>query len=381
MWLQRIRRFLLVGLLLGVVFPASAQQVIYFENFEGGPGGVRIDKIKRYPMNPEIVSSDPIFPAAFPPPSGRFAVRAHDKSKTFYGLGSVVGGPVIDLNNPQFRYAAIEARIFLDEAPGRSDIANNALIAVDDTGATERYYRFGHARDSIYFHYFNASNFTESQYDPELASGLAIPGWHTLTMRFDGPGKIYFYVDGRQTFFSPVEQNDVTRFRMGVLGWDRYESRPIIADDFKVMLYSSPPSGQGSGSVSVPGKTSPMVPFVRTDTLPAVSSTPLTWYTDTNRAVQLAQSSGKKFLVFFHLPGHSKTSEMERGVFSDPTTRATLQKFILVKLDGRVNKPLTERYGVYKYPTLVVIDMQGRIYWEYRGVIQPTDLNRSLARF
>ena len=364
--------FLLLSILL-ITTNLIAQRVVFFNDFEKGPGSP-VEKIKRYPMVPEIVSSDPTYPAAFPPPSGKFAARAQDKAREYHGLGSVVGGPVIDLNDPAQQYAAIEAKIYLvQNPPDTSEVSNYALIALEDFGETEKYYRFGYARQSIYFHFFNSSNFTESLFDPELGSQLQIPGWHTFTMRFNGPNKVHFYVDNQEVFYSPVEQSDITRFRLGVLGWDRYSFRPTIADDLKVMLYDSPPRERA-------GK-SPMEDLLNLRKIPPSATQQITWYTDPNQAINASQTSGKKFLVFFYLPNHSKTRTMEQGPLSDPLTQAMISQLIPIKLDGTKYKDITKRYNVYKYPSLIVIDMQGRIYWEYKGVISADDLNRSLARF
>lgn len=364
-----------VFLVLGLVWLQNVytQDVIYFENFESG-AQVKVNKIKRYPMNPEIVSADPSYLQAFPPPSGRFAIRAQDKNRSYFGLGSIVAGPSIDLSLPEQQYAAIEAKIYLSPSAS-SEINNNALIAVDDSGKIEKYYRFGYSNGSVYFHLFNRVNFTESLYDPDMGASLQIPGWHSFAMRFSGQGKVYFYVDGKQPFFSPVEQTEVTSFRMGVLGWDKNSYRPVLADDFKVTLYHDPPTD----SVSTP---KPQLPsFFSKDSTPNPLPQSVTWYTDPEQALQAAQTSGKKFLILFYLPDHPKTSEIERQIISNPSAQPILQKFVLLKLNGRIHTQMVEKYQIFKFPTSLVIDMQGRVYWEYRDVISPEDLNRSLARF
>ncbi len=361
----------LILVFLLILSSAVSQQVIYSEDFEGG-AGTRIGKIKRYPMAPEIVRSDSTFPDAFPPPSGRYAVRAQDSAHQFYGLGSVVAGPVIDLNNTSQQYVAIEAKLYV--APSERFDANNvALIAINDVGSVETYYRFGYGNSNVYFHYFYGADFTESVYDPILGESLEVPGWHTFTMRFEGRNQVNLYVDGKKVMFSPVYMSDITRFQMGVLGWDRSAARPILADDFKVTLYSSP-SSDIAPSFPTPVRTQPgLTPGTRVSIVP--------WYTDTNQAVQAAQASGKLFLVLFYASGHPRTQEIESKTLNNPMVQATINKFIPVKLDIKGNRPVADRYNIFKIPTLIVIDMQGRIYWEYRGVISPDDLNQSLARF
>jgi hypothetical protein len=359
--------------------PGIPQKVIFFEDFEKGPASL-VDKIKRYPMNPEIVSSDSVFPGAFPPPSGKFVARALDNDHNFFGLGSIVAGPEINLNQPDQKYAGIESRIFL--APSaKSDTNNFALIAVDDREKIERYYRFGYKNGSIYFSIFDGAGFMESLYDPEISPSLVIPGWHVFSIRFDGPGRFFCYVDGKPTFFSPVERSDIQVFRMGVLGWDRQRFNPVLADDFRITLYSSPPEPTRMVYQPAPG-----VPVSATPAPSVVSSAPFAsqqniWYENTAQAVQEAQKTGKKFLVFFYIANHAKSQQMEQKVFKDPSVQATLNKFVLVKLDGRVNAADADRYGIFKYPTLLVLDLQGRVYWEYLDVPYPQELNLSLSRF
>lgn len=366
----------LVMLLFSAEFSFVAGQTIYEENFERGAQS-QVDKIRRYPMSPEIVSYDNSYPGAFPPPSGTHAVKAQDQNRSYNGLGSVVAGPVIDLNDPQMKYAEIQAKLYLTSSNDFQQ-ANQAIIAVNNQEKVERYYRFGYGDSSIYFHYFDGSNFTESLFDPQLASQLRIPGWHTFSMRFDGPAKIFCYVDGKQTFFTPVRQSDVNLFRLGALGWDRQRFRPILADDFKVILHSEPPKEGASGADTGPTDTQPQgqgqSPFFTQNT------GQINWFTDTSKAVAKARGTGRKFLVLFYLPGQPQTSMVEQNL-SDPSVRNTVSQLVPVKLNGKVYQGVAKRYGIYKYPTLIVIDMAGRIYWEYKGVVSVRDINRSLARF
>jgi hypothetical protein len=378
-----MRRFVQISLPVIVwclfVSQAISQKVVFFEDFEKGPG-TQVGKIKRYPMDPEIVSSDPVFPGAFPPPSGKFVARVQDKDHSYFGLGSIVAGPEIDLNQPDQKYAAVEAEIYL--APSTSVEMNQfALIALDDRDKIEKYYRFGYKKGSIYFSMFDGAGFMESLFDPDLGASLIVPGWHTFSIRFDGPDRFFLYVNEKKTFFSPIEQNDIQVFRMGVLGWDRQKYSPILADDFKVTLFSSPPQGAPASNQAAPQSN-----FFLTPTATFAPSSPAMiqqniWYENTGQAVQEAQKTGRKFLAFFYIPNHAKSQQMEQKVLQDPSVQATLNKFVLVKLNGRVNTADADRYGIFKYPTLLVLDIQGRVYWEYLDIPYPQELNHSLARF
>ena len=373
MYKRFLQYTLCVGMGIILLSLASAQEIVFYEDFEKGPG-TKVSKIKRYPMDPEVVNTDAKFPNAFPPPSGRYAVRAQDKDQDYFGLGSVVVGPEIDLNDPKNKYIAIETNLYISPSP-RRDQMNSALIALDDREKTEKYYRFGFSKDSFYFHFFNSSNFTESLYDPELGGTITTPGWHTFTMRFEGPEKIHFFVDGKSLFFSPVEQNDITVFRMGVLGWDRKTYYPILADDLKITRYSSAPQAI---------RQTMIVPQQRLSATPSIFDSPtkpVEWYTDTQSAVMAAQGTNKKFLVFFYLPNHAKSQQMEQQTLMNPASQGMISKFIPVKLNGRVFTEDAKNFHVFKYPTLLVIDIQGRVYWENFVTLPPSELNKSLARF
>lgn len=367
---------LVLVFVLGVSAPA--QQVIFSEDFEKGPS-TQVERIKRYPNTPEVVASDAAYPGAFPPPSGRHAARAADPTIGFHGLGSIVLGPTLDLSTPQHQYAAIEAKLFIPEITEDFGIANVALIAVNDEARTETYYRYGFGKGSVYFHHFDGNTFTESVFDPVLAAELRVPGWHTFTLRFNGPGEQYCYMDGKPTGFSPVRRTELTKVRLGVLGWDKDQGRPILADDFKVTLYSEPPQpGALGGAPTLLEKApSPVFSFPTPQPTPAA---PVVWFTDTAQALQAAAGSNKKFLVVFYLDGHPLTMQLAQETLMRPETQATLSRYVCVSLEGRTNADTVRRYGVYKFPTLLVLDTQGRVYWEYRGMISPAQLNESLGR-
>jgi hypothetical protein len=206
-----------------------------------------------------------------------------------------------------------------------------------------------------------------------------VPGWHTFAIHFNGPTELYCSVNGKLTGFSPLRRTELTRVRLGVLGWDKERGRPIIADDFKVTLYSEPPQpGALGGAPTLLEKApSPVFSFPTPQPSPAA---PVVWFTDTTQALQAAAGSNKKFLVVFYLDGHPLTTQLAQETLMRPETQATLSRHVCVSLEGRANADTVRRYGVYKFPTLLVLDTQGRVYWEYRGMISPAQLNESLGR-
>lgn len=373
-FLYKNSALLLIG--MAVIFPIAvhAQKILYLEDFEKG-SLTQVGKIGRYPISPEVVTNDPVFPDAFPPPSGQYAVRAGDEDKKYFGLGSVVAGPLINITNAQHRYVAIQAKIYLTESKERFH-HNYAIIAVDDNPAGERYYRFGYYGGSVYFRYFSGAKFFESSFDPDLGERLRIPGWHTFTMRFDGPGKIYLYVDNQLTSFSPVGNKEILQFKMGVLGLDSDDCCPIISDDFCLLQYSEPlpaPTPQVFYKRSNPSES--ISPDLNTD------NQTVHWYQNPNEAEVEALKTGKKFLILFYIPNHPKTMEMEKNTLSKPLVLSLLSKFILIKINGIQYKDIVKRYKVFKFPTLMVIDIKGRMYWEHIDKISPEILGQTLAKY
>jgi hypothetical protein len=351
-------------------------QVIFFEDCERGPGATQLDKIKRYPDQPQVVRYDPMYPHAFPPPSGDFAARCNDAQNQFFGLGSIVVGPTIELTQPGVTPIAIEVKLFMAPSP-QYNFKNVALLALDDFAATERYYRYGFGHNSFYFQYFDGSGFTEILYDPVLAESCTFPGWHTLTMYFETADKIYFYVDGRPTNFSPMKQKSITRCRLGALIWDQQNRAPLLADDFKIY---KPPAGfqtaeQGTGvTVEELPKINPYGPIQ--------PGKPAEWLTDTNKAFQIAQQRpGMKFLVYFHRPGVASCASIEGNTLYNPGAAPIINRFIPVQIDASKNRPLAEKFEVYKVPQLLVLDIQSRIYWRRLGTISVEALEQSLSRY
>jgi hypothetical protein len=363
--------------LLGITAYSQQEQVLFYEDFERGPG-TPVEKIRRYPDAPQVVGSDAMFPGAFPPPSGRFAARVADAQGQFHGLGSIVVGPAISLDNPSIFPIAIEAKLWLVRSR-QYNYKNMALLAVDDFGAVEQYYRYGYGGNAFYFQYFDGRGFTEVLYDPILAEQVAVPGWHTLTMRFDNADTIRFFVDGRPTNFSPLKQKSITRFRLGALVWDQEQtpSAPLLADDFKI--YKPGASAQAATSSA----------RVSVEEIPKIQSRsaitpgkPAEWLTDTNVAVQRARDEGgKKFLVYFCRPGVGACGSLEGNTLLNPAAAAFISRFVPVRIDAGENRALAEKFEVFKVPQLIVMDMQSRIYWRRLGTISVKDLEEALARY
>lgn len=365
-------RKLMFFLLLIYAGACFSQTVILSENFESGVLSNQVAKIKRYPDTPEVVSSDSAYPQAFPPPSGKFAARLQDKKRGYYGLGSLVAGPVFDLQNPATTNIAIEASLYLLPSPETTK-NNAALLAISDLGSVEQYYRFGYANTSIYFQFFNSSNFSEALYDPDLGKSLAVPGWHTFTMRFSGADQINFFVDGKETAFSPINQKDIKKFQLGVLMWDKETFNPLFVDDLKIMNFGAQTSGLKTTSTE---KNQPA--FQQQKQTGAVSS--IKWYDDINQAWYAAKQENKKMLLYIYSPSVARCAEFEQKTLNNPAAIDLMSKYIMVKVDGVKNTNISERFDIFKMPTLLLIDINLQIYWRKIGFCEPNEL-QNLSRY
>jgi len=134
----------------------------------------------------------------------------------------------------------------------------------------------------------------------------------------------------------------------------------------------------------------------------------LGWLAATNRGPQAAVSVawsdfgpglersatlGRPMLVDFFAEWCQPCKVMDRVTFADPRVAAKLQSAVVpVRVDaegtasvaGHVGVDLAERYGVESYPTVVLIDAQGRELARSRGVKRPGEfvawLDAALAR-
>lgn len=205
-------------------------------------------KIYRYDDDPAAVTSSTDFPAAFPPPSGSYAVECADTDNSYYGLCSAVGGTIFDRTATTFTSATLEAKIYIVESTSTTE-HNFALLAINQGGAssTEAYYRFGYRNGEIYLHKFNGGSFTTDMVTADTAipaSNMTIPGWNTFTIQFVGADTINCWVNGVATSFSPVTDTEASvdpEMQIGVLGFNMTSNDPIIVDD----LYEKIELGSG----------------------------------------------------------------------------------------------------------------------------------------
>jgi hypothetical protein len=224
-----------VALMTLLAAAVPADQVVFSDDLENGAGG--FEGLRRFRDLPtQATTAPPGHPQAFPPPSGHAALRV-EADPDNEGVGAARGGPVVDRRDASQDSLTLEARLYLEPStePGFNDFA---LIAVDDSGSvvgSERYHRFGYRAGTIYLQKFDGAIFSTALTDAALGRSLRVPGWHTFSIRFDGPEEMCLFVDGQETAFSPVADREIPRFQIGVLAWNRSGDLPLLADDFRIV--------------------------------------------------------------------------------------------------------------------------------------------------
>lgn len=128
----------------------------------------------------------------------------------------------------------------------------------------------------------------------------------------------------------------------------------------------------------------------------AFANAPEGWLTDVDEAIALAKKENKAVMLEFTGSDWCPPCiAMKKNVFSKPDflTKAS-KKFILVHLDlpqgnqevRERNLPLVEKYAVEGYPTIILLDSEGREFNRFFGNQFPSvdefigKLDRSLER-
>lgn len=102
--------------------------------------------------------------------------------------------------------------------------------------------------------------------------------------------------------------------------------------------------------------------------LPAQAGSPaggLHWETDLETAQQSAKKTGRLVLIHFGGPWCEPCLRLEQQVFNQPGFGRELQgKYVAVKVDPHSNRALSEKYGISRVPTDVVITATGQLVYK-----------------
>lgn len=110
-------------------------------------------------------------------------------------------------------------------------------------------------------------------------------------------------------------------------------------------------------------------------TASALASTPKGWSTDLDKAIEQAKAENKSVLVEFTGSDWCPPCiAMRKNVFSKKEfVDAASKKFVLVELDfpkgdkelSEKNQPLAEKYKIEGFPTVVLLDSEGKEFTRF----------------
>lgn len=87
------------------------------------------------------------------------------------------------------------------------------------------------------------------------------------------------------------------------------------------------------------------------------TKTALTWSHNLESALAAAKASGKRVFIDFETTWCGPCKTMDEWIWTDAEVSAALARnFVLVKLDGDIEKAHVKRFGVAGYPTMVIVD-------------------------
>ena len=104
------------------------------------------------------------------------------------------------------------------------------------------------------------------------------------------------------------------------------------------------------------------------------------WGTDFQAAILEAESTHRKVLVAFHMPGCPPCTVMNRTVLNREAVRHALGDYVPVQVDTTVHPELAARWGAYATPTYAVIDPDGRLVAKCEGPQSVEQFVRFLKR-
>jgi thioredoxin-related protein len=114
----------------------------------------------------------------------------------------------------------------------------------------------------------------------------------------------------------------------------------------------------------------------------AVASAPEGWLTNVDEAIELAKKENKAIMLEFTGSDWCPPCiKMKKEVFSKPEfLKAASEKFVLVHLDfprgdtelREKNQPLAEKYKIEGYPTIILLDAEGKEITRFFASKYPT---------
>ncbi|HEX6851931.1 MAG TPA: thioredoxin family protein [Candidatus Polarisedimenticolaceae bacterium] len=108
---------------------------------------------------------------------------------------------------------------------------------------------------------------------------------------------------------------------------------------------------------------------------PAMAAEPeIAWESGLARAQQAARAAHKPILVDVWATWCAPCKLMDKTTYRDEEVLSILPAFVPVKLDADANEAFLERFRVEAFPTVLVLDEDGREIGRRRGYVSAKDL-------
>ena len=100
---------------------------------------------------------------------------------------------------------------------------------------------------------------------------------------------------------------------------------------------------------------------------------PIHWYTY-EEGMLAAGIHDKPMLLDFYADWCSPCIAMEKGTYPDDRVVSEMRDFVAIKVDTQKRIDIEKKYGVEYYPTVVLLDPEGREIARYIGYLRPEEM-------
>ena len=113
-----------------------------------------------------------------------------------------------------------------------------------------------------------------------------------------------------------------------------------------------------------------------------VSTTQISWSTfSPTDAVTIATSQNLPIMMYFSTDKSLDCQKMKSETFNDPTVIKWTQNFVTVHIQAETNPQPLQKFGVYKVPTILILDSFGKEKKRIEGFISANDLTKELNTY